>query len=268
MSRLLYFISSVLFLINFVNSQISTSNCSFNGIDYSGLSDTIFSAINLPTLSTSTPSQFTYYWGICSSPSVCLSDGVSACQTERNNRNPPIPVGLVNLGKFQIINSTIQLSYSTYLTCITNGNYRTFNVALICSEDEKIQISQVKEDNCIYSVEMAGKDLCGKVNPPTPQPLNNEVTCQSTNGIIMTSQSNIECIGYGPTRCQTSSGYVCESIQPDGITKCISPDNSISCIGDRFICSTVSYTCSIDLKTYDGLEVNDKYINSTYFSST
>ncbi|KAM9991886.1 hypothetical protein ACTFIZ_012546 [Dictyostelium cf. discoideum] len=264
MSNILFIIYLVLLSIIFVNSQGSPSSCTFNGINYGKFSNGSYSALSAESGS-NPQGKYRYYWNICGVANQCRGNGVSACQIEVGSPSSPTSVGLTSQGSFSTsyLYGT-QLKYTTFSKC-SNGNYRTFVMTFICSDNQVISSSLVSPNDCIYTVEMSGNAFCPTPTPtPTPTP---SVTCESSNGILINSSDIITCIGYGQSMCTTSSGYSCETDQINGILKCVSPDNSISCVGNQFYCYTQSYTCSVDSNSYNGLEVNGKIINSTYFSS-
>ncbi|KAK5580545.1 hypothetical protein RB653_000565 [Dictyostelium firmibasis] len=273
----LFFICLISFSTNFAYSQISPSYCTYNGIDYSRLNNGSYSSLS--AASGSNPAgKYRFFWNICGEAIKCDSSGVSACQLAVGSIFSATTVGLMSLGSFSMFDSvTPILHYTTNSNPCNDNIFRSFDILLSCSTGEIESSIVIEESKCSYRVLMSGQALCATPTPtpttptptltPTPTPTSNNVTCQASNGISMKSPDTITCSGYGPSICTTPSGYLCESVNTDSVIKCISPDHSISCIGNHFECYTTSYSCSIDLSSYNGLEVNGKIINSNYFSS-
>ncbi|KAM9976249.1 hypothetical protein ACTFIR_010090 [Dictyostelium discoideum] len=177
MTNVLFFICLILISINFVNSQGSPSNCTFNGVNYGSLSNGSYSALSASSNS-SPEGKYRYYWNICGDAIRCKSIGASACQLQVGSTGIPTLIGLTDLGSFSTSNSTTQLKYTTYSICSV-GNYRTFVMSFTCNNSEQITSTLVMESRCIYKVEMSGKAFC---RPP------------SSNGISKTSSNMIATI--------------------------------------------------------------------------
>ncbi|KAM9967361.1 hypothetical protein ACTFIW_001445 [Dictyostelium discoideum] len=177
MTNVLFFICLILISINFVNSQGSPSNCTFNGVNYGSLSNGSYSALSAASNS-SPEGKYRYYWNICGNAIICKSIGASACQLLVGSTGNPTPIGLTDLGSFSTSNSTTQLKYTTYSICSV-GNPRTFVMSFTCNNSEQITSTLVVESRCIYKVEMSGKAFC---RPP------------SSNGISKTSSNMIATI--------------------------------------------------------------------------
>ncbi|KAM9967360.1 hypothetical protein ACTFIW_001444 [Dictyostelium discoideum] len=187
MTNVLFFICLILISINFVNSQGSPSNCTFNGVNYGSLSNGSYSALSAASNS-SFEGKYRYYWNICGDAILCKFIGVSTCQLPVGSPYSPTPIGLTSLGSFSILNSTTQLKYTTNSKCF-NGNLRSFVMSLTCYNSEVITTTLVMESRCIYKVEMSGKAFCRPSNGTS-----NGTSNATSNGISNTGSNMIATI--------------------------------------------------------------------------
>ncbi|EGC38850.1 hypothetical protein DICPUDRAFT_28021 [Dictyostelium purpureum] len=224
-------------LISLINSQSSPSNCKFDGVDFSFLTNSTGYS------STDSSNQYTYYFNICNLSSKCntLNSGhIVACQVKGTSN--PTPVGFIGQGYFSGSKKSANLRYNTNTNPCSGGAFRSFNIVMEPGNSTGVTVSQIFEvSKCSYEVHLTYPQGNNNNN-------NTKVTCENDgNGLTINSLAGISCKSYGPTTCVDNiSGSTCETSYINGEIKCTTNSkgpNSMTCTSEQLECTSSNMTC-------------------------
>ncbi|KAF2072449.1 hypothetical protein CYY_006242 [Polysphondylium violaceum] len=168
-----------------INAQTSPSNCVYNGIDYSGFSNTTNSWSFVAPRGDST---VTYYWNVCNVASKCSSvpTGAAVCQYQLNYKTwQYYSIGDLATGTFTNVDVGVGIKYTTTNNLCKNGNYRTTTVVMICDPNKENSVVSAQENpvgSCLYQVILSGKSACRSNSTSTTGSTSSPSTTGTTTG--------------------------------------------------------------------------------------
>ncbi|KAF2068690.1 hypothetical protein CYY_009987 [Polysphondylium violaceum] len=169
-----------------INAQTSPSNCVYNGIDYSGFSNTNNSWSFVAPRGAST---VTYYWNVCKAASKCssLPPEAAVCQYQLNYQKQfqYYSIGDLRTGTFTDVDVGVGIKYTTSYEVCKNGNFRTTTVVLICDPNKENSVVSAQENpvgSCLYQVILSGKSACRNNSTSTTGSTSSPSTTGTTTG--------------------------------------------------------------------------------------